>query len=322
MLRFGIIGTNFISDWFVNACRRSGVCEPVAIYSRDAGRGEAFADQHGLAHSVTSLEALIERSDAIYVASPNLLHHEQSARAIEAGRHVLCEKTLAGTAAQARDIFDRARRNQVVAMEAIRSLYDPAWDAVRERLPLLGPIHQVHFDKQQYSSRYDRFMAGEKLNAFDPGLGNSAAADIGVYCLEPALDLFGTPRGARGSGVLLPNGFEGSGVLVLDYPGMTVTCSWSKITTSTLPSSIHGELGTLVLDSVSSPAKVRLEWRDGAREVVLDNPVPDDADNMVHEVRAFAALVAEGSGDPGREAVTVRTRELIDHYLAGLSSAR
>lgn len=200
MLRFGIIGTNFISDWFVSACRRSGVCEPVAVFSRDADRGEAFAGRHGLAHNVTSLQALIERCDAVYIASPNLLHHEQASRAIEAGRHVLCEKTLAATAGQARDVFDRARRNRVVAMEATRSLYDPAWDAVRQRLPLLGPIHQVHFDKQQYSSRYDRFLAGERLNAFDPGLANSAAADIGVYCLEPALDLFGTPRGATGSG--------------------------------------------------------------------------------------------------------------------------
>jgi len=321
MLRFGIIGTNFISDWFVSACRRGGVCEPVAVFSRDAERGEAFAGRHGLAHNVTSLQALIERCDAVYVASPNLLHHEQASRAIEAGRHVLCEKTLAATAGQARDVFDRARRNRVVAMEATRSLYDPAWDAVRQRLPLLGPIHQVRFDKQQYSSRYDRFLAGERLNAFDPGLANSAAADIGVYCLEPALDLFGTPRGATGSGVLLDNGFEGAGVLVLDYPGMVVTCSWSKITTSTVPSSIHGELGTLVLDSVSSPAKVTLQWRDGVREVVLDNPVPDDADNMVNEVRAFAALVAQGQGDPGREAVTVGTRDLIDRYLAGLSSA-
>lgn len=319
MLRFGIIGTNFISDWFVSACRRSGVCEPVAVYSRDAARGEAFATRHGLAGAVTSLPALLERCDAVYVASPNLLHHEQSCRAIEAGRHVLCEKTLGATADQARDVFERARRNRVVAMEATRPLYDPVWDAVRQRLPLLGPIHQVRFDKQQYSSRYDRFRAGERVNAFDPALANSAAADIGVYCLEPALDLFGTPRRATGTGVLLDNGFEGAGVLVLDYPGMAVTCSWSKISSSRVPSSIHGEQATLLLDSVSSPAHVRLEWRDGVEEVVLDNPVPDDADNMVHEVRAFAALVARGSGDPEREAVTVGARDLIDHYLAGLT---
>lgn len=319
MLRFGIIGTNFVSDWFVGACRRSGVGEPVAVYSRDADRGRGFADRHGLSDSVGSLEALTDRVEAVYVASPNLLHHEQASRVIEAGRHVLCEKTLGATAAQTRDVFERARRNGVVAMEAIRPLYDPAFEIVRERLPLLGPIHQVHFDKQQYSSRYDRFLAGEQLNAFNPDLANSAAADIGVYCLEPALDLFGPPRGARGAGVLLDNGFEGSGVLVLDYPGMTVSCSWSKITTSTLPSSIHGELGTLVIDSVSSPAQIILEWRDGVHEVVLDAPRPGDADNMVHEVRAFAALVAGGAGDPRREAVTVGARELIDRYLAGLT---
>ncbi len=322
MLRFGIIGTNFVSEWFVGACRRSGVCEPVAVYSRDAGRGRAFADRHGLDDSVGSLEALVDEVDAVYVASPNLLHHEQSARAIEAGRHVLCEKTLGATADQARDLVDRAHRNGVVVMEAIRSLYDPAFDIVRERLALLGPIHQVHFEKQQYSSRYDRFLAGEQLNAFNPDLANSAAADIGVYCLEPALDLFGAPRGATGSGVLLGNGFEGSGVLLLDYPGMTVTCSWSKVTTSRQPSSIHGELGTLVLDSVSSPAKITLEWRDGVREVLLDDPAPGEADNMVHEVRAFAELADAGVGDPRREAVSIGTRELIDRYLAGLSPAR
>ena len=89
MLGFGIIGTNFISDWFVDACRRAG-CEPVAVYSRTQSTGDDFAGRRGIAHAVDSLDALLALPgvDAVYVASPNGAHLEQSLAAFAAGKHV------------------------------------------------------------------------------------------------------------------------------------------------------------------------------------------------------------------------------------------
>lgn len=316
-LRFGIIGTNFISDWFAWAARESGVAEPVAVFSRSQTGGERFAAEHGLAEVHTSLTSLLSSAqvDAVYVASPILAHHEQVMAALAAGRHVLCEKTLGADTDQETEIFGAANAKGLVVMEAVRSLYDPAFDIVREYLPKLGPIRLVHFDKQQYSSRYDRFRAGEQLNAFDPALANSAISDIGVYVLAPALDLFGTPRSARGGGVRLENGFEAAGTLVLQYPGSVVSCTWSKISRSVVPSTIHGEQGSLTIDSISGPGQITIEWPSGETEVILNRPPQADRDNMPDEVRRFVELVRRGQGDPRREAVSVTTRRLMDDYL-------
>ena len=81
MLRFGIIGTNFISEWFVAACRRSGRVVPEAVYSRSLARGEEFAARMGLARAFDDLAAMIEAVDAVYVASPNYAHADQAMQA-------------------------------------------------------------------------------------------------------------------------------------------------------------------------------------------------------------------------------------------------
>lgn len=319
-LRFGIIGTNFISDWFCWAARESGVAEPVAVFSRSEESGERFAAEHGLAEVHLSLESMLASAsvDAVYVASPISAHHEQVLASLAAGRPVLCEKTLGADAEQEREIFHAAEQAGLVVMEAVRSLYDEAFDIVREQLPKVGAIRAVHFDKQQYSSRYDKVKAGEQLNAFNPALGNSAVGDIGVYVIAPAVDLFGTPSSAHGCGVRLANGFEAAGTLVMQYPDTVVSCTWSKISRSVAPSTIHGERGSMTIDSISGPGQITIEWPSGETEIILDRPPQADRDNMPAEVRRFVELVRSGQGDPRREEVSVTTRALMDEYLTSL----
>ncbi len=88
----GIVGTNFISEWFVAACRAgSGRVRPAAVCSRDAARGAEFAARSDLPRSFTTVEEMCEAVDAVYIASPTSAHHPQAMAAIEAGRHVLIE---------------------------------------------------------------------------------------------------------------------------------------------------------------------------------------------------------------------------------------
>ena len=72
MLRFGIVGTNFISEWFADACRRTqGRAEAVAVCSRQLPRAEEFAAKARVANSFDDLDAMLEEVDALYIASPN-----------------------------------------------------------------------------------------------------------------------------------------------------------------------------------------------------------------------------------------------------------
>lgn len=315
-LRFGVVGTNFISDWFVDACRRThGRAEAVAVLSRGRESGEAFAARHAITQVFQDLAEMAETVDAVYVASPNAAHHGQAIQAIEAGRHVLVEKVMGTSATQVDEIFDAARQHAVVAMEATRHLHAPAQELLREALPRVGVLRQVRFAKCQYSSRYDRFLAGERLNAFDPSLENSALADIGVYVLQAAVDLFGTPLSRTGSSIHLANGFEGAGSMTLTHDGFLVDLSWSKITQGVGPSVILGEDGAITVDDLAEPSLIQLHQRGGAVTTLLDAPT-SPAQTMHHEIEAFAAQVAAGVTNPRWTEVTCTSRRLMDEHFA------
>lgn len=317
MLGFGIVGTNFVSDWFAVAARAAG-CEPVAVYSRGLDTAREFAARHRVRTPVDSLDALLAAPgvEAVYLASPNAAHLPQALAALAAGKHVLCEKTMGANAFETNRIIDTARAAGLVALEAVRPMHDPTYDLVRRSLPRLGALRHAHLVKQQYSSRYDRVRAGQTPNAFDPALGNSAVADIGVYTLQPALDLFGLPQRSHGASVFLPNGFEASGTRLLDYGDLVVSCSWSKITSGVEPSVIVGEQGSLTVDSTSQPGVITLQSRRGQAEVLLDHGARTDSSNMPAEVAAFAGFVERGELPDRFADLSLASRRLMDEQLA------
>ncbi|NMD45994.1 MAG: Gfo/Idh/MocA family oxidoreductase [Propionibacterium sp.] len=318
MLRFGIVGTNFISEWFAAACAATGGrAAPAAVYSRDLGRGRAFATTIGAPDAFDDLDAMIDAVDAVYVASPNAAHHPQAMRAIAAGRHALVEKVMGTSTTQVEEIFAAARARGVIAMEAVRNVHAPAHRLVRDRLPELGTIRYARFEKLQYSSRYDRFRAGEALNAFDPSLGNSALADIGVYCLQPALDLFGEPPRTSGASVWLANGFEGGGSLQLDYGDKVVDVAYSKIVAGVGPSVINGEDAAITLDDPGEPSLIELHRRGGDSTVLVEaDRTATPAANMSHEVIDFLDQVDAGVLDPRWAELTLASRRIMDAHLA------
>lgn len=316
MIRFGIVGTNFVSEWFLEACGRTGGrVVPVAVCSRDAGRARSFAAEHGLEAGYDDLADMLGVVDAVYIASPTYAHHSQAMTVIRARRHVLVEKTMARTAEETADIFQSASNRGVVAMEAARHLHTPAYGALVAALPRIGSPRYARFEKQQYSSRYDRFRSGIHVNAFDPRLGNSAIADLGVYCLEPAIDMFGAPRRTSGSSVRLANGFEAAGSLQLDYSTMLVDVVYSKIASGVGPSVVLGEDGSLSIDDIAEPSRVLLHRRGAEPEVLFDSPPVTPAATMHHELMAFAGQVEVGFANPRWAHLSLAARRLMDEHL-------
>ena len=88
-IRFGIVGTNFISDWIIAGARQEERFELVAVYSRSQQTADAFAAKHQIPHTFTSLEAMAKSQliDAVYIASPNFLHASQSLLCMQHGKH-------------------------------------------------------------------------------------------------------------------------------------------------------------------------------------------------------------------------------------------
>ena len=111
-VRFGVVGTNFITDWVIAGARQDARFELAAVYSRTQERADEFAAKHGIPHTFTSLEEMAKSPliDAVYIASPNFLHASQSILCMRHGKHVLCEKPFASNAWEAKQMIEASRR--------------------------------------------------------------------------------------------------------------------------------------------------------------------------------------------------------------------
>ncbi len=316
-MRFGIIGTGSISDWFVAACRRAGGA-PVGVYSRGFDRGQDFATRHGLSLVAATMEDLAgsDQIDAVYVASPIGSHYEHVLAALAAGKHVLCEKTLATSPEAVRALFDVAASRERVLLEAVRPVHDPAYEVIAKSLARLGMLRHAHFEKCQYSSRYSAFLQGATPNPFDPASGNSALRDLGVYCLHPSLTLFGAPESFSVVGYHLSNGFGAGGTLLLDYGTLKVTCAYSKVTNSVAPSVIYGETGSLSIDSIAEPGVVIFTGLDGQSEIISSVSQPKVAGDTLHyPIETFLRLCESGAVDHPFRAQSVMAEEIMSRGL-------
>jgi predicted dehydrogenase len=312
-VRIGVVGTSFISGWLAEAAAQTDCCRLAAVCSRSAERGAAFAGQYGLPMHFGDLTSLLDCGalDAVYLASPNFLHYRQALAALEAGKHVLCEKPLALNAAQGEAMFAPARRKGLVLLEAIRPVFDPFLTAVRQSLPRIGRVRRAAFEFCQYSSRYDRFKAGEYVSIFDASLGNAALLDLGVYGVHVCAALFGAPKAVHAASSFLPNGTEAAGTLLLDYGDMQAAVAYSKVSQSVFPSFIEGEAGTLVFDTLNQPSYVSLHPLNGEPEALPACPLRRHL-NMVYELEAFCRFVRGGESTAQYDAQSLTALRIMD----------
>ncbi len=303
-VRFGVVGTNNITDWVIAGGLQDERFEVTAVCSRTQERADEFAAKHGIPYTFTSLEemAASDTIDAVYIATPNSCHCEQALECMCHGKHVLCEKPMASNAWEARKMIDCATRKGVTLMEAMISTLNPNFIKVKENLARLGRIRRYFASYCQYSSRYDKFKEGTVLNAFNPELSNAAVMDIGIYTIYPMVALFGMPDDIQAQGVILENGFEGQGAVNFIYEdlGMNATVLYSKIANSFLPSEIEGEDGTILIDHIHIAGNVdyipRIRTGQGKSQEAVREPLgsPLDKSPYYYEIKEFIDLVIEG----------------------------
>ena len=309
-MKIGVIGSNFVSDWLCEAVQATGDFTLAAMYSRTRETGEAFAAKYGIPVVYTDMEAFLSSDlDAVYIASPNFCHAPQAIDALNHGKHVLCEKPIATSSAEWEAMREAAYRNRCVLLEAMRPAFDPAIAAVRDNLPRLGTIRRAVFEFCQYSSRYDRFKAGEILNAFNPAYGNAAIMDIGVYAVHVCAMLFGRPNAVQSRSVMLHNGMEGMGNIFLPYDGFQAQIVYSKITDSVLPSVITGENGSILIGKLSVPEEITIRLRGKEPETLRFSAVPN---NMIYQVRTFADLIRRGDIRHAYQETSTIEMEILD----------
>ena len=321
-IRFGVVGTNNITDWVIAGGRQDERFELTAVCSRTQERAEEFAAKHGIPHIFTSLEEMASSPliDAVYIATPNYVHAEQSILCMNHGKHVLCEKPFASNAKEVRLMIEAAKKNKVTLMEAMISTLNPNFAIAKERMKDLGTIRRYFASYCQYSSRYDKFKEGIILNAFKPELSNGAVMDIGIYTIYPMVALFGKPQQIEAQGIVLHTGADGQGAVNFQYEGMNATVLYSKIANSALPTEIEGEAGNLLLDKIHItkqvdyiPRQVTAQGKEQENHCQSIG-APLEKSEYYYEIAEFINLIEQGKQESNINSWenSLTTLEIID----------
>ncbi len=296
MIHLGIIGTNWITDQFVQAAHETGRYHLTAVYSRKLATAQSFAEKYGEVTCVDDLTAFfqLEELDTVYIASPNSLHFEQAKQGILSGKNVIVEKPAFSTPSEMAEIIELANENQVLFFEAARNIHEKSFDTIASVLTEYGNIIGANFTYMKYSSRYDAVLAGEEPNIFSPHFSGGALVDLGVYPVYAALAWFGRPQNVYYFARKIVTGVDGIGTIILRYETFDVTIQTGKIGNSDLKSEIYFENGTLELNAVNAIEQAVFYDRTN-NETVL--PVTAQANPMVEEAADFAEVI-ENKADP------------------------
>ena len=285
---WGIVGTGGIARQFAADLKLVPGARLASVCSRETAKATAFAAEHGAARSCAGLDGLLADAqiDAVYIATPNSLHADQAARAIEAGKAVLVEKPLAVTAAEARRISAAAETRGVFAMEGLWTRFLPAVRAAK-RLIDEGRIGQVREIRAELA--YVRTEAADG-RLLQPELGGGAALDLGVYPLSLAVHFLGRPKSVTGaqrigdSGVDIRTGFH----LHFDGAEAHLSCGFDREGDNRFI--VVGSEGALRLEAPFLKAQRLTLFSQGAASAALTGGG-----------RSFMSRVAARLPRPGRE---------------------
>lgn len=272
MIKYGVIGSGWIAEEFVKGANLVDGFVFSAMYSRTFEKGKAFAEKFADVPVYTDINEFAKSDiDAVYIASPNLLHYSQSKLMLENGKHVLCEKPITVLPEEFIELSELAESKGLVYTEAIMMLHLPQRKIIKEKLKSLGKISMAHFDFSQLSSKYSALIRGENPNIFNPEMKTGCLRDLGIYCFYPALDFFGKPEKIISSAGFLSTGADGYGSAILDYADKQVTLTYSKIGQDFSGSQIIGDKGTMTIGSVSKLTDIVIHYNDGATEKVYSD---------------------------------------------------
>ena len=310
-MKFGIVGTNFVSDFFMEGAKLVEECEVVAVCSRTEESARKFAEKYSIPNYFGSYQEMLESGllEAVYIATPNATHCEITKLFLSAGIPTFCEKPLASNVAQVKEMIDCAREHNTYLHEGLVPLYTENFAIIKENIKRVGKIRQVNINMSQYSSRYDAYLRGENPTTFRSELSNGAVMDLGVYVFALCIALFGRPEKILSAATLLDTGTDVSGSSILCYDGYQANLAYSKACNTENKVEICGEEGSLIVNhptftdsvvfvdrktktrtelAVKPDAIFRYEIEDMIAQVknsyIESSKVPHDLSLAIHEI--------------------------------------
>jgi predicted dehydrogenase len=307
---WGFLSTAKINDKLLPGAAESDRVDVIAVASRDAARADAYARERGIERAYGSYEELLADPDveAVYISLPNSLHVEWSIRALEAGKHVLCEKPLSRRPEDVERAFHAAEQSDRLLMEAFMYRHNPQ-TAKLEELVGGGTIGRLRLVRAAFS-----FPLADAENVrLDASLDGGALMDVGCYCVSGARLLGGEPEQVYGEQVLSESGVDELFAGTMRLPGDVLAQFDSGLVLQVRDElEAIGEEGSLFLDDPWHCKRPMIELRtaNGVEEIAVE---PSDSYRLQLE-NVSDAIRSEAEPLLGREDALGQARAIEALY--------
>ena len=316
-LKLGLLSTADINQKLVAGARLVDEVDVVAVASRSLQRASAHASELGVPRALGSYEELLADPDveAVYISLPNSMHVDWSVRALEAGKHVLCEKPLARAVEPVERAFDAAAAAGRVLAEAFMWRHHPQASRLVELVPRVGSLRVV---RAQFSFALSSLDPASNIR-LSGELEGGALMDVGCYCVSAARLIAGEPLAVTAQQVT--GEVDVRFAATLSFPGDVLAhfdCGVDTVERAELE--VVGSEGTLLLRDPFHSLEPVIEVRDAGGSVERVEAERDDP--YACELRDFAAAVA-GERTPrlGREDAVGQARAIAALYESAARGA-
>ena len=293
-IRWGIVGPGKIARKFCEDLATHPDAEMVAVGSRNLARAQQFAAEFNISKSYDSYDTLFSDSnvEVVYIATPHRFHHELSLKAMENGKHVLCEKPLGVNAKEVRELIESARKNKVFLMEGLWTRFNPSIEKIINDLKQqrIGKVHYVLADFA--FNAMDRDLDSRLWN---PELASGSLLDIGIYPIFLSYLVLGMPEKIQAMSTFHENGTEIQTAMQFQYPN-AMACLYSGFSsTSKMEAEISGSKGQILIQPRwHETSSYRIE-EDGLETLVETPPKGGGFTEEIEEVHSCLRQQAKES---------------------------
>jgi len=248
-MKLGILGNGVIVQEVLSFIDEIGF-EDIYLCGRKQSEDKLnlLAKDYKLGKVYTDVDEFLKSDiDVVYVGLINDMHVDASKKALEAGKHVICEKPMVIHESQLDELEALAKKQGKFILEAMSIYHMPAYKQLQEDVKLVGDLKICNLNYSQMSSRYSSFHNGEAVPpVFDKNHAGGALRDLNVYNISAMVGLFGEPKDISYA-ANIEKDVDTSGVLIADYGTFKVICTGAKDCAAFGPSTIQGVDATICI---------------------------------------------------------------------------